>query len=78
MGTVVSKVGEGALSLIGLMSSGPGGVGEPGESLNTGRSKVFHFVDSADVSMADGQGGRCLPEGVKVGVLWIGCLKVWL
>lgn len=35
---------------MGLTSSGPGGVGEPGDLVGQARLTLFHFVEDVDVS----------------------------
>jgi len=38
---------------MGLTSSGPGGVGEPGDLGRPGKLTVFHFVEDPDVSSGE-------------------------
>ena len=64
---MVSSGGEGALSLIGLISSGAGGVGDFLDLNDPGKSTFFHFVEEAEVLIGDGLGGRRLFVGVIMG-----------
>lgn len=54
---------EGARSLIGLISSGPGRFGEPIVRTEPG-SRPFHLVAEAGVTIGEGRGGRGLPDAV--------------
>ena len=65
----ISGAGDGAFSLMGLISSGRGRVGEPGGLIELGVSAFFHLVEVVDVSIGDGLGGRRLSEGLETGVL---------
>ena len=55
------------LSLIGLISSGSGLVGEPGLVTGPGRSSFFHFVARADVRIGEGFGGLGFVTLVETG-----------
>lgn len=59
---------EGARSLIGLISSGRGRVGEGMERSEPGSSRPFQRVEEAGVMMGEGRGGRGLPDTVVKGV----------
>ena len=53
---------------MGLISSGPGGVGDFLDLTDPGTSMSFHFVEEADVWIGDGFGGRRLPVVVTIEV----------
>ena len=53
---------------MGLISSGPGGVGDFLDLTDPGTSMSFHFVEEADVWIGDGFGGRRRPVGVTIEV----------
>ena len=58
----VSGIGEGAFSLIGLISSGPGLVGDLGDLIDSGFSTSFHLVEETEVFIGDNLGGWFLFE----------------
>ena len=60
--------GEGARSLMGLISSGPGRVGEPMVRTAPGSPRPFHRVEEAGVTIGDGGGGRGFPDALTAGV----------
>ena len=60
--------GEGARSLMGLISSGPGRVGEPMVRTAPGSPRPFHRVEEAGVTIGDGRGGRSFPDALTAGV----------
>lgn len=64
----VSGNGEGDFSLSGLISPGPGRVGDVGDLTKPETSTFFHLVDVVDVLMGDGRGGRDLPDPPGRGV----------
>lgn len=64
----MSGAGEGAFSLIGLISSTRGRVGDLGDLIEPEASTFLHFVEEVEVSIGDGLGGRRLPEAVSAGV----------
>lgn len=73
MGSVVGPLddggnggGEGARSLMGLISSLLGRVGDAIVLIDPG-SMFFHLVEDAEVIIGEGLGGRCLPE-LAIGV----------
>jgi hypothetical protein len=59
---------EGARSLMGLISSGPGRVGEGIERTDPGSPRPFQRVEEAGVMMGEGRGGRGLPDALVKGV----------
>jgi len=59
---------EGARSLMGLISSGPGRVGEGIERTDPGSPRTFQRVEEAGVMMGEGRGGRGLPDALVKGV----------
>jgi hypothetical protein len=61
-------MGDGALSLIGLISSGSGLVGDPGCPTGPGRLSFFHFVEVTEVLIGEGFRGLCFGEVVENGV----------
>lgn len=72
-----SIIGDGAFSLIGLMSSDRGWVGEPGGFMPLGRLTFFHFVEETDVLIGEGF-GLCFPKAVtEVGVCGSGSRGGW-
>ena len=60
--------GEAARSLMGLISSGPGRVGEPMVQKEPGSPRPFHRVEEAGVTNGDGRGGRGFPDALTSGV----------
>jgi len=59
---------EGARSLMGLISSGPGRVGEVMERTEPGSPRPFQRVEEAGVMIGEGRGGRGLPDALTWGV----------
>ena len=59
--------GDGALSLIGLISLARGLVGEDWRA-GPGVSTFFHRVEDADVNMGEGLKTRDFPEALVMGV----------
>ena len=70
-----SDGGEGPLGLIGLTSSGPGGVGEPGGAVDPRWSIRFHLVDETDVFIEGGRGPRFSREAEDTEVAVNGGLR---
>lgn len=64
------STGDGALSLMGLISSGRGWIGDLGDLRLPRRSTFFHLVEDTDVLIGDGLGGFLITSEVEIGVCW--------
>lgn len=65
---VMSGGTEGARSLMGLISSGRGRVGDAMERMDPGSPRPFQRVEEAGVMIGEGRGGRGLPDALVKGV----------
>lgn len=69
------KVGDGAFSLRGLISSARGWMGDLGDPRPPGKSVSFHLVEATDVLIGEGFGGIFFLSGTEIGVCWLRACK---